>query len=240
MKASYLSDPWPEADRLRHLLQMAGEIAALADIWQHRCRAFSPTEIDHARARESEIERCREWFEQTGNPLWAWAALRHALNNEAPLPGWVRSYLLDTGESLFALVPKPPKEGVQEAIATAVGFPPPSPGAGSPFRDFERMLRRQHAVGRFVRLVLLSNPPMPPTKAAESITREPGMPAKLDTVLRYVQETFRLSSPPADWRDFLINALLLDRDLIFSILQDSGDPDLRSPVIPGLSGTTVP
>jgi hypothetical protein len=54
---------------------------------------------------DAALIRTHNWYEETGNPLYAWEAIVWCLNAEEPqsLPDWCTSYLRDTAENLYRL-----------------------------------------------------------------------------------------------------------------------------------------
>lgn len=214
----------PEA-RLGLLLQRAHETAQHADYLRANPPSPPTGNLSAAVARrEGELERFRAWFEETNNPLWAWAALRLCLERRMVLPEWASSYFLEASKSLFDMVAKPPKRDVLSSIAKVLGFGGRGKGEGSVLRDFQDAIDAERPVGRFVRLVLLNN--MLPTPAAEQVGSEFGKTK--DIIFREACRAFGISGTPTDgWQSFLIMALNLDPDLIFSLLSCSGTHQIR-------------
>lgn len=100
------------------------------------------------------IEVNNRLFIETGNPIYAWKCIEHALFLGAPVPCGVIGYLRDTAHELIKVAQNPPKPAQRPvAISKALKLHKDGAGQGSPFASYgERQHKREIALATAERL----------------------------------------------------------------------------------------
>lgn len=88
------------------------------------------------------IEKNKNLFLKTKNPLYAWKCIEHARGFKLPIPEEILDFLFQTAHALLKVAQDPPAPGQRPfAIAKALKLHKTGAGQGSAFNDFSKRLK---------------------------------------------------------------------------------------------------
>ena len=88
------------------------------------------------------VEKLKNLFLETKNPLYAWKAIEGARAFNYPLPNEILDFLFETAHGIIGIAQAPPSPAQRPlAIAKALKLHKTGAGQGSPFTEYSRRLR---------------------------------------------------------------------------------------------------
>lgn len=88
------------------------------------------------------VEKWKNLFLETKNPLYAWKAIEHARGFNYPIPDELLDFLFETAHAIIGIAQNPPSPAQRPlAIAKALKLHKTGAGQGSAFTEYSRRLQ---------------------------------------------------------------------------------------------------
>jgi hypothetical protein len=146
-------------------------------------------------------------WEEQGNPIWVWLAIKTSIQNEHPVPQWVCEYLEKIADHFLSDHPR--IGDFSRKLPSILGFQTKR-GPKHPLKIFKRMRKNEQFAMKFAKHILAGNKPSTARKDAANECGKDWRDVDDKVLQATLREHFKLKRLPAstiDWQRIVLQWL---------------------------------